>query len=561
MIVSINENWKIPIGYFLASNLNSSQKAELIRHALNLLKETGVKIVSLTFDGCSTNVTMAKLLGCNFNIKTLNTKFIAQTTNNVDVEVAVFLDPAHMVKLVRNAFGEKKLFKDCDGNIINFNFIERLFILQEEEGAHLANKLRKQHIFFHKQKMKVKLATQLLSQSVADALKCCKNILCIEEFSEVDATIKFIEIFNAGFDILNSRSSNCIGNKKAVCEENIKQISEFTSSITNYIQGLKVYENNNFIPILESNRKMGFIGFIVCLNSLKHLYSSLIATAKLDHLKMYKISQDHLELFFGSVRSLGGYNNNPTARQFQSAYKKLVVRINDIPSFNTGNCIPLEHIDILHYSSSDPVKVINRTSSNINSDLIDFEENVQESATYNDHDYIETQNTYTFNLFSQEIIIYIAGFVVRKLTLILKCETCLKSLFSPDKDLFLNSFISLKNKGGNRGGLIYPSDDVITICLQTEKVLRSFNYKNKSVNALFVQSKVLSHFLHNTNIFSSLNIHRKESYSPLSDHVTLLIKSISTTYIKIKINHSLKALNEKPSLRMWYNKLTLFQGQ
>lgn len=61
-----------------------------------------------------------------------------------------------MVKLVRNAFGEKKLFKDCDGNVINFNFIERLFILQEKEGAHLANKLRKQHIFFHKQKMKVK---------------------------------------------------------------------------------------------------------------------------------------------------------------------------------------------------------------------------------------------------------------------------------------------------------------------------------------------------------------------------------------------------------------------
>lgn len=57
----------------------------------------------------------------------------------------------------------KKNCSKTDGNIINFNFIERLFILQEEEGAHLANKLRKQHIFFHKQKMKVKLATQLLS--------------------------------------------------------------------------------------------------------------------------------------------------------------------------------------------------------------------------------------------------------------------------------------------------------------------------------------------------------------------------------------------------------------
>jgi len=80
---------------------------------------------------------------------------------------------------------------------------------------------------------------------------------------------------------------------------------------------------------------------------------------------------------------------------FFSIPKTSVKTWTDIPSFNTGNCIPLEHIDILHYSSSDPVRVINRTSSNINSDSIDFEENVQETATYNDHDYIE-KNYYLF---------------------------------------------------------------------------------------------------------------------------------------------------------------------
>ena len=35
----------------------------------------------------------------------------------------------------------------------------------------------------------------------------------------------------------------------------------------------------------------------------------------------YKMSQDHLELFFGAVRAAGGWNNNPTALQFRSAYK------------------------------------------------------------------------------------------------------------------------------------------------------------------------------------------------------------------------------------------------
>ncbi|KAF9411114.1 hypothetical protein HW555_009976 [Spodoptera exigua] len=38
---------------------------------------------------------------------------------------------------------------------------------------------------------------------------------------------------------------------------------------------------------------------------------------------MYKISQDHLEMLFGNIRSHGGANNHPTARQFKAAYKNI----------------------------------------------------------------------------------------------------------------------------------------------------------------------------------------------------------------------------------------------
>lgn len=173
--------------------------------------------------------------------------------------------------------------------------------------------------------MKVKLATQLLSKSVADALTFCKHNLRLPEFSDVDGTVKFIEMFNTGFDILNSRSINCIGNKKTICKDNFQQIFEFTKLMSNYIKGLKVKDKDQFIPVLDSNRKTGFLGFIVCLNSVLHLYSTLINSNIIDHIKMYKISQDHLELFFGTIRGMGGFNNNPTSRQFQSAYKKLVM--------------------------------------------------------------------------------------------------------------------------------------------------------------------------------------------------------------------------------------------
>jgi len=530
LVVSMNKNWKLPIGYFLAHSLNSAQKLELVRHALHVLSNTGINIISLTFDGCSTNITAAKLLGCNFTVDALNISFASEYD---DSKIVAIFDPAHMIKLVRNAFGEKKIFLDYENNEINFEYVQRLCYLQEQEGCHLANKLRKNHILFFKQKMKVKLATQLLSQSVADALKFCKDTLKLHQFSNAGATISFIELFNKVFDILNSRSINCIESKKALCNENIEKIKLFTNHFCTYIKGLKILESdNNFIPVLQSKRKTGFIGFIVSLNSLLQLYSTLIESNKLSHIKAYKLSQDHLELFFCSVRSHGGFNNNPTAKQFRSAYRKLVIRTTDMKQFNTGNCISLEDIDILHYSSSDPVTVLNNNSTDINSNKIVEEENLQNINSFiMDHDYIVSHSDYSFSYFSKEVIIYVAGFVVHKLTNSLKCNTCKYALCATDKACFLNSLITLKNKGGDRGGLIYPSDSVINICFKTEKVLKNHSYKIKAINKLQIQSEVLTHFLYNSNLFVSLKTHSHETRSPLTDHITLLIKSITSTYV------------------------------
>lgn len=65
LVVSVNKNWRLPIGYSLANGLKSA-RVELVRYALNVLQSTGVKVLSLTFDGCSSNINAARLLGCNY---------------------------------------------------------------------------------------------------------------------------------------------------------------------------------------------------------------------------------------------------------------------------------------------------------------------------------------------------------------------------------------------------------------------------------------------------------------------------------------------------------------
>ena len=38
------------------------------------------------------------------------------------------------------------------------------------------------------------------------------------------------------------------------------------------------------------------------------------------------MSQDHLELLFGAIRAHGGTSNNPNIKQFQTIYKRLLMR-------------------------------------------------------------------------------------------------------------------------------------------------------------------------------------------------------------------------------------------
>lgn len=62
--------------------------------------------------------------------------------------------------------------------------------------------------------MKVQLAAQIFSTSVANALLFCKNHLKLEEFQSCQGTIQFLCTFNDLFDILNSKTMKQNGFKR-----------------------------------------------------------------------------------------------------------------------------------------------------------------------------------------------------------------------------------------------------------------------------------------------------------------------------------------------------------
>jgi len=97
---------------------------------------------------------------------------------------------------------------------------------------------------------------------------------------------------------------------------------------------------------------------IISLNSLKSIFEDHVSSSEqiLKYVLAYKFSQDHLEIFFSAVRSCGGHNNNPTARQFESAYKRLIHC--EVIGSQNANCLDQSPISILIVSSSHKDQII-----------------------------------------------------------------------------------------------------------------------------------------------------------------------------------------------------------
>ena len=110
MAVSINSNWKVPCGYFLIDGLSGKEKANLIAICLQKLHDVGVKVVSLTCDGPSVNLSMLKALGANFSPDEITPNF--KHPSDPSSNVHIFLDVCHMLKLVRNTFADLFMTKN-----------------------------------------------------------------------------------------------------------------------------------------------------------------------------------------------------------------------------------------------------------------------------------------------------------------------------------------------------------------------------------------------------------------------------------------------------------------
>nr|XP_042898777.1 uncharacterized protein LOC122269484 [Parasteatoda tepidariorum] len=222
--------------------------------------------------------------------------------------------------------------------------------------------------------------------------------------------------------------------------------------------------------------------------------------------------------------------------------------------------MPLDSSSILNVSSA----------VNIYSKGINDEEN---------SDIDEVVPDFHLNEYLCDVTSHIAGFVSRKLLKNVKCTHCTSALTLKDEILPLlpNScnnpsslpFSNYKlTQRKNKGGLVFPSPDVVKICKVAEKNIRMMQASGR-LHVKHVVHKLITGSLRfissNTvnGVFNELNDHSYDQ-DPLNNHKILLMKSVLFDYIKIRLCHIGKLKTQelqRNKCRSVNTKSIIFKGQ
>ena len=275
-----------------------------------------------------------------------------------------FADSPHLMKTARNCLynsgsGSRSRLMWNNGQYLMFRHIADLFYSDQEFALHTLPKLTLDHIVLTSfSKMKVKLTVQVLSKSVAIALRETAK-------EDVTGTAEFCEMMNGFFDCTNVRSLTAHVRKKNAFikpyefaeDERLTWLKDvFLKYLESWRQSTLEREGE-YTP--DERQKM-FLS-VQTYEGLKIAVYSHIDAIRFLLSKGFKFvlserfMQDVLEDYFGHQRDKGRRSDNPTAQQF--GYNDLTIAAQrDIAPVIRGN-VGGPYCNVKwHQVSEEPVK-------------------------------------------------------------------------------------------------------------------------------------------------------------------------------------------------------------
>ncbi|CAH0718938.1 unnamed protein product, partial [Brenthis ino] len=208
MITGIRQRVKQPIAHFFSSGFSTADRlAVLIKEVLHQCLKAGINIAAIVCDMDGVNRRALNILGAS-----LQHPYIIVDNK----EIITLFDPPHLLKCFRNLFIKYDI--DCSTNISSnvvigrgiakWSHVKKFYEADNTNPNFVyAPVLKKEHLNSNtRQKMKVKLATQVLSHSVSGGMYA--KISAGELTTNATVTANLINSMDKLFDTLNSDCSD-----------------------------------------------------------------------------------------------------------------------------------------------------------------------------------------------------------------------------------------------------------------------------------------------------------------------------------------------------------------
>jgi hypothetical protein len=511
MVRGLAQKWKQCFGYFLSSGpISGSTLQDLTKQAIDKLAAIGLSVRVLICDQGSNNRRFVQTLSG----VTVDKPYFVHD----DRKVYVMYDPPHLLKNIRNNLHKHGFLYNDDP--IKWKYVVQFYDFDKEGGIKMAPKLTDNHINLPMfTKMRVNLAAQVLSHSVAAGMSTMQRLGRLPE--EAKVTANFLEQMDQLFNCFNSSSVHSKRKFGHALSANSGHI-QFLHESRNYLNNLEL-PHHKPLPCLE--------GWKMAISSLLALWEDLSENFGFKFLLTNRLNQDCAENLFSIIRGKGGKRDNPDAREFRAAYRQVVFDQMLLPS-KGSNCkedednvlLSLTSMDMAHTSPAMP-----STSSSNEQPLPDKLPGVDMLLVIKPPANVPIQN----------IEAYMAGYLLRKAK-VSDCQTCKEQLVydvPPNTEIY----IFLKEKAYKETNtLVYPTETFIQLVENWES---SFSTVLDAVKHL---PGVLRRLCKNAEdvCVDFLNC--------TDDKCNVKLSAMLTLYMKVRIHSAIKNSNKdnkKPGMK------------
>lgn len=315
MAKGLTGKWKQPLAYYFCLNSYSDGDIkQIMEKCVRKLNGIGLNVRGLVSD-----------MGKNFYSASLKSKCL---TGKLGItpekpyfeldgkKLYYFLDTPHLLKATRTNLMTNVF--EINGEKSSWNYIRQFYEKDSKSNFKKAPKLTLKHIEpTNFERMKVKLATQIMSASVAAGMR---TQLQLKELPpEAKLTIEIIDKFDKLFDMLNSLNFKTTKKFNKPFTGDDYQIN-FLNEMLEYIKSIKITHCSK--DMNKTNIVSFLTGWQVTIKSTMLLWED-VKHENFKFLLTRRINQDCVENFFSKIRQANGCCVNPTPIQFIRSFKKL----------------------------------------------------------------------------------------------------------------------------------------------------------------------------------------------------------------------------------------------